>query len=222
MVYGLAVQRGLGSGMIMKTLFFAIALATSLVTHPIPTMAQGVISDDAAIFPLYGSEPVLTLTKSLQGRVGLFAISIFSNSPSQYTFSASGIAELYSLLSVTAGMSINPAFISGNPPLLSNSGIAPFSSDQTFNLGQSRYYAYWDDRYYDSGVGYGIPDFTDNYGWVQITRTVSGLRVTASATAMGQGIIAGTLTQIPEPTAVALAFVAWACFHARLLRRHVS
>lgn len=205
----------------MKKLFCAIVLSTLVVTVAPFAKGQGVIADDAEIFPLFGSEPVLTLTKSLQGRNGLFAIAITSNSPSQYTFNAAGIAELYSLHAVTVGTVVNPTFISGTPPLLSNSGLQSFSSDQTFSLGQSRYFAYWDDRYYDSGVAYGVPDVTDNYGWVQITRTVSGLRVTASATAIGQGIIAGTLTQIPEPTASVLISFAGACFYlAQIHRRH--
>jgi len=170
--------------------------------------AQGVIANDAAILPIFGSGQYLTLTNSLQGRSGLFAIQITSTSPSQFTFSYAGIAELYALYDVTPGAAIDPSFAATTAPLVSNSGVDHGSSLQTIPFGQSRYYAYWDDRFYDSHVAYGIPDITDYYGWVQITHTVSGLQVglqvSSSATALGGGIIAGTLTQIPEPPAGAL------------------
>ncbi|MFO1513395.1 MAG: hypothetical protein U1F83_10860 [Verrucomicrobiota bacterium] len=185
-----------------------IAVFAAAYVYAFSVSAQGVIANDAAILPIVvGSGQYLTLTNSLQARPGLFAIQISSNSPSQYTFSYWGIAELYALYDVNPGVTIDPAFAAAMPPLVSNNCVDSGSSVQTFSLGQSRYYAYWDDRFYDSGIAYGIPDVTDNYGWVQITRTVSGLRVSSSATAIGGGIIAGTFTQVPEPTAVFLALL---------------
>lgn len=187
----------------------AVLFAAAYV-YAIAVSAQGVIPNDAAILPLFGSGQYLILTNSIdpsQGRYGLFAIQITSNSPSQYTFSAYGIAEEYALYGVSPGVAIDPAFAAATTPLVSNNGVDPGGSVQTFSFGQSRYYAYWDDRYYDSGIAQRIRDSTDNYGWVQITRTVSGLRVSSSATALGSGIIAGTLTQIPEPSAGLLLFL---------------
>jgi len=169
--------------------------------------AQGVIPNDAAILPIYGFGEFLTLTNSLQGRPGLFAIRITSNSPSQFTFSYSGIAEEYALYDVRPGVAIDPIFAAATLPLVSNNGVDPGSSVQTFLPGQSRFYAYWDDRFFDTGASLGIPDITDNYGWVQITLTPWGLRASASATALGGGIVAGTLTQIPEPSVGVLSFL---------------
>lgn len=196
----------------MSALLKVIALVASVQISDLTANAQGVIANDAAILPIFGSGQYLTLTNSLQGRPGLFAIQIASNSPSQFTFSYAGIAELYALYDVSPGVAIDPSFAAATTPLVSNNGVDSGSSVQVFSLGQSRYYAYWDDRYYDSGIAYGIPDSTDNYGWVQITRTVSGLRVSSSATALGGGIIAGTLTQIPEPSAGLLLLLGLALF----------
>ncbi len=199
-------------GALLKTItMFALAQI-----YAFSVSAQGVIANDAEIVPLAGpGTSYLMLTKSIGGlgRNGLFAIQTKSNSPSQYTFSYAGIAEEYALYSVGPGISVDPSFATSTIPLVSNNGIDPGSSVQTFSLGQSRYFAYWDDRFYDSHIEYGIPDITDYYGWALITRTASGLQVSSSATALGGGIIAGTLTQIPEPSAgmlslLGLAFVA--------------
>lgn len=189
---------------IMNTSIKVIRLFAAVQICVFSVSAQGVIPNDAAILPMFGLGQYLTLTNSInpsQGRYGLFAIQITSNSASQFTFSSAGIAEVYALYDVSPGIAINPAFAVVTTPLVSNNGIYPGSSVQTFLLGQSRYFAYWDDRFSDSGIAYGIPDATDNYGWVVITRTVSGLRASSSATALGGGITAGTYIQIPEPSA---------------------
>lgn len=184
----------------------AIQAATIFAMAQICTVfvnAQGVITDDAAILPLVGSGQYLTLTNSVnpsEGRYGLFAVQITSDSPSQYTFSYAGIAEGYALYAVNPGVVIDPVFAAVTVPLVSNNGVAPGSSVLTFLLGESRYFGYWDDRWLDSGIAVNTPDVTDNYGWVLITCTESGLQVSSSATALGGGIIAGTLTQVPEPS----------------------
>lgn len=173
--------------------------------------AQGVIANDAAILPAYyGSGQFLTLTNSInynEGRYGLFAINISTASASQFTFSYSGIAEEYALYSVTPGIAITPDFATSTTRLVSNNGVDPGSSVQTFSVFQSRMFGYWDDR---TGSG-NLPSVNDNYGWVVITRTGSGLQVSSSATAIGGGIIAGTLTQIPEPSISTLALLGF-CF----------
>jgi hypothetical protein len=179
-------------------------LLASIQISILTVNAQGVIANDAAILPIFGSGQYLTLTNSLQGRPGLFAIQISSNSPSQYTFSYAGIAELYAMYDVSPGVAIDPSFAAATTPLVSNNCVDSGSSVQTFSFGQSRYYAYWDDHSFAGPIGFWVPDVTDSYGWVQITRTVSGLQVSSSATALGGGIIAGTLTQIPEPSTGAL------------------
>ena len=177
-------------------------------------MGQGtVIIDDAAILPIfYDSGQYLTLTNSInpgEGRYGLFAISITPLGGSEFAFSYAGIAEEYALFGVVSGTVMDPAFATSNTPLVSNNGVDPGSSVQMFSILQSRYFGYWDDR---PPGGNQTPDVNDNYGWVLIKRTASGLQVSSSATAVGRGIIVGTLTQVPEPSpAVLLALCACLC-----------
>jgi len=183
----------------------AITLFASVQIYAFSLSAQGVVANDAAILPLLGSGQYLTLTNSInpsQGRYGLFAIQISSGGASQFTFSYAGIAEEYALYSVTPGTVIDPSFAMLTTPLVSNNGVDPGSSVQTFLLGQSIYFGYWDDRQL-SGIDPGTPntpDIYDNYGWVLLTRTGAGLQVSSSATALGGGIIAGSFTQTPEPS----------------------
>jgi hypothetical protein len=78
--------------------------------------------------------------------------------------------------------------------------LNPANSLLDFAPGESKYVAYWDERSFQDPP---IPNAGDIYGWAEITRTDPGLQVTSSATAWGDGIIAGTTTQVPEPTAAA-------------------
>ncbi len=121
----------------------AITVFASVQIYALSVSAQGVIANDAAILPIFGSGQYLTLTNSInpsQGRYGLFAIQITSISASQFTFSYSGIAEEYALYDVSPGIAIDPAFAAATTPLVSNNGVDPGSSVQTFLLGQSRYF----------------------------------------------------------------------------------
>ena len=196
----------------MSTSYKAIMIFVAVQIYAFSMSAQGVIANDAAILPLFGSGQYLQLTNSInpsQGRSGLFAIQISSGGGSQFTFSYAGIAEEYALYSVTPGTVIDPSFASLTSPLVSNNGVDPGSSVQTFLLGQSTYFGYWDDRQF-SGSDPGIqstPDIYDDFGWVEITRTASGLEVASSATALGSGIIAGTITQVPEPSVSVLVLL---------------
>ena len=156
-----------------------------------------VIVDDAAITP--PPNQFLTLTQSIPPGQGLFAISIEPLGSSQFRFSYAGIAEEYGLYAVSFGTAFDPAFALSMVPLVSNNGIDPGSSVQLFNLGQSIYFGYWDDRNFDS-----VPDSNDNYGWVLITRDAAGLVASSSATAIGGGIVVGSTVQIPEPASAAL------------------
>src|ERR1043165_3779885 len=118
----------------------AITLFAFVQIYAFSVGAQGVIANDAAILPLFGSGlgQYLTLTHSInpsQGRPGLFAIQISSGSGSQFTFSYAGIAEEYALYSVGPGSSLDPVFAISTTPLVSNNGTDPGSSVQTFSLG---------------------------------------------------------------------------------------
>jgi hypothetical protein len=190
----------------MSTRLKATVLVAAFQIHALSVSAQGVIANDAAILQI-GGYPSLTLTNSVnpsEGRFGLFAIIIVSPGESQFTFSYWGIAEEYALYATTPGVVIDPAFADATTPLVSNNGLDPGSSDQWFDAGESRYFAYWDDR---PLYGNGIPDVNDNYGWVLLTYNGFGFQVSSSATAIGGGIITGTLTQVPEPSVNALALL---------------
>jgi len=185
----------------------AITLFALAQIYAFSVSAQGVIANDAAILPFFGPDPYLMLTNSInpsEGRNGLFAIEITDGGGSQFTFSYAGVAEEFALYSINPRDSVDPSFAASTIPLVSNNGTDPGSSVQTFSLFQSRYFAYWDDRF--TGA-HSIPDLSDNYGWVLLTRTASGLQVSSSATAIGGGIIAGTFTQIPEPSMGGLALL---------------
>ena len=78
-------------------------------------------------------------------------------------------------------------------------GNSSLSNTQMFTLDQSKYFGYWDDR-----LNGDTPDRNDNYGWVLLTRTASGLVASSGATAIGGGIIVGTTTQVPESASTIL------------------
>lgn len=165
-------------------------------------LQAAVIVDDAAIVlgaPFFSSNPVLTLTQSVPDGQGLFAIEIEDLGASQFNFSYSSIAEDYALFNGTVGQQFTPAFVSANTPVVTGDGTGPGSSIFTFTLNQSRYFNYWDDRNFD-----GIANAADNFGWVQITRTGAVLTASSGATAIGGGIITGTVTQVPEPSVTLL------------------
>ena len=156
-----------------------------------------VIVNDAVIVahPYIASNQVLYLTQSTSAG-GLFGIEIANAGTAMFQFSYFGIAEEYGLFTVTLGTAFDPAFALAHDPIVSNNGMDPGSNIQAFALNQSKYFGYWDDRFNDRG-----PDSNDNYGWVRITRTASGLVASSSATAIGGGIVIGTTAQIPEPSA---------------------
>ncbi len=179
-----------------------------------------VIFNDAAIRQGTQSGTFLTLTNSInpsEGRGGLFAIGISSVGGGQFMLTSWGIAEVYSLFAITAGTVIDSSFVASNTALVSNNGISPGSSVQLFLFGQPRLFGYWDDRPLG---GNGTPDINDNYGWVSITGTsLTGLEVSASATAIGGGIIAGTTTPVPEPSSVILLVTGAGLLFLRRIKR---
>lgn len=160
-----------------------------------------VIVNDAVIVQssFNSADKRLALTQSIPDGQGLFAIEIATFTSSLFNFSYFGIAEEYGLFLVTVGTVFDPAYAIANDPIVSNNGIDPGSSAQQFTLNQSKYFGYWDDR-----LNGNVPDSTDNYGWVRITRTASGLVASSGATAIGGGIIVGTTTQVPEPASAVL------------------
>ena len=117
-----------------------------------------------------------------------------------------GIAEATILFLATPGDAIGPDFVIGN----SNVGLDPVP----LAIGESQYFAYYDDSDFESFDGFYFPDFVDsddNYGWFRLDRDADGwLSITTGATAVGAGITVGTTESfaIPEPSSFALLF-AW-------------
>ena len=141
---------------------------------------------------------------------GLFAISVNTIGVGEYRFQYYGIAELYSVHAATFGLAFTPAYVIGDTPLLNNNNN-PGQFTVSLAEGESRLFAYWDDASYYPLPGPGIsnvPDVYDAYGWFRLTRSVSGLEISDSATAMGGGIRVGTYIAVPEPSCFALCSVA--------------
>jgi len=71
-----------------------------------------------------------------------------------------------------------------------------------FSLNETKYFAYWDDSF--GSAENPSPDNNNHYGWINLTYTAAGLISTDGATAIGDGIIVGTYTQVPEPVTILL------------------
>lgn len=182
----------------MRTLLKVAGMAALSIACMVPVAARAavVVLDDAQIQPMWDLPEVLTLTKSVDW--GVFAVSI-QQQGSDFRFAYAGIAELYRLFEATEGTLIDSTFAQQTTPIVGNDGIDPGSSLQSFALGESRYFAYWDDR-----NGGPLPDVQDNYGWVKLTRTADGLVASSSATAIGGSIQVGSVTAVPEAGALAM------------------
>ena len=182
----------------IKTTLVAGVLALMCGTA-IPANAT-VIVGDVAVTPFTPPpRQLLRLVLSIPQGQGEFALFLDPLNASQVQFSYAGIAEIYSLYTASAGTAVDTAFAIATVPLVTNAVAGPTSAVLPFTIGQSVYFAYWDDRNFN-----GVPNSTDNFGWVLLTRTAGGLMASSSATAIGSGIIVGTTTQIPEPAPVAL------------------
>ena len=189
----------------MKILSLVVLLGAIWFT-PV-TYAQVIVGD--AQVSTFNGDMAVSLTQSISpSGGGLFAFTVKPITSSQYSFSFIGIAEITKLFNVGSGVNLDANFVSINTPLISNDGVGPSAAVLTFSLNQTRSFGYWDDRYWFNGnTGlYGLPDVADNYGWLTMTRTISGLVLSGSATAIGGGIVVGTTSQIPEPSSIAFLF----------------
>jgi hypothetical protein len=162
-------------------------------TLAINCMRADVIVHDAKL--ITGNFPYPTtmlVTINMDGGLG---VNLNDLGAGRYEFTTGLIGADYSLFPSTSGQEFTPLQAGGGGILV------PGTSTQLFSLNETKQYAYWEDNVFSGGFG---PDSHDNYGWVSLTRTVSGLVITDSATAIGGGIIVGTYTQIPEPATVLL------------------
>jgi hypothetical protein len=148
------------------------------------------------------------LSKSIDW--GYFGVSLSTQDGSKYRFAYEGIAELYMMFESTPGTLVDMAMVLNTTPIVDNSGRLGASSNvQVFAPGETKYFAYWDDRggtFNDAaGPVLGRVSPEDLYGWVALTRVGSSLSVTGSATAKAAPILVGSFTTaVPEPQSWAL------------------
>ena len=169
--------------------------------------AQTVFVGDAKLIDTYtpGLQS-LRLTKSIDW--GAFAVDVYTTNGSTFKFGYSSIAELYMMFESKPGTLVDQAMVLSTPAVVTNSGMSsPYTS--IFAQGETKYFAYWDDRGGANtpslGPNLGRVSPGDLYGWVALTRVGSSLAVTASATAKAAPILVGSFTAaVPEPESWAL------------------
>lgn len=185
----------------MKPRLFALILSSCLLSDD---CRGAVIANDAILMPYGGpADYILSLNQSIPSGEGRFAVAITQINPVQFQFDYYGIAEEYALYLASPGSQLLPSFALTTTPFVTNTGaVGP--GILTLSIGQSVLLGYWDDRTFE-----GVADFGDNYGWVELFRTPTGLVELGGYTAVGTGIIAGTSTTIPEPTSVLLASISF-------------
>lgn len=213
-------MKGMKTNLVLVLVLFAAGLM-----KPLPASGQGTIVSGSIIFSQPAAAPPGTylMASAYPGgpNSGFFVLSLSTLGAGQYQLGYYGIAEIYSVHEATSGMAFTPAYAAGDTPLLNNLDT-PGTYQFSLGLGQSKLFAYWDDAHYPvsqppPGALHDAIDVYDAYGWFRLTRQVSGLAITDSATAMGDGIIVGTYTAVPEPTSFALGLLA--AFGIALQRR---
>jgi len=157
--------------------------------------------DDAVINP-GGWPPGTDYTISLSQTVTPnFSIGISALGNNEFLFTCLGIAELYSLHVVTSDLYYDPVYAGSNTPFVYNWDTS--TNSISIEPYESVIFGYWDDKERFE-VEDRTPAVNDSYGWFELQNTDSGLEIIDGATAVGGGIIAGTYTQIPEPSTIAL------------------
>jgi len=151
------------------------------------------------------------LSQSIPPGKGAFGVTIetLQTTPfiSSYQFRPTGIAERYAVYSASKGDLIDESFAANTRPIAANGYGTILADTVTFNMniGESKFFAYWDDRSMFSGDLTKVPDATDSYGWVEFTQTSTGLVLKTSATVTGGSIRVGSFTAaVPEPETWAL------------------
>lgn len=194
----------------MKNFKFSMTLA-SAVTAALVAMAPQVSAQTVFVDDVPVGSSSLSLSKSIPPGKGFFAFAIetLQTTPfvSSYQFRPLGIAELYAVYSASTGDLIDASFASNTRPMATNGYGTPLADTVTFNMniGESKRFAYWDDRSLFNGDSARVPDAADSYGWVEFTQTTKGLEVTRSATVTGGSIRVGSFTAaVPEPESWAL------------------
>ena len=191
----------------MRTLLF---LAVILVCRP---LAAVVIVDSAVLAPPVVFGDYQLRIKPAAGDSTYALVDIDTLNSTTFKIVNYAIAEEFRLYLAPAGTRLDPAFASAEPPFFTNAVFAT----PTFSvpIGQKLIISYWDDQTY-LPPEIIPPNSLDNFGWLELQNNSGNLVIVRSATALGGGIIVGTLTQVPEPTSGCLVM---SCTVAVLLRR---
>lgn len=169
------------------------------------TLVQAtIITHDAILEPDATHDYVVSLSKSIPEGMGLFAFAIDENIDDEFTFAYGSVAEYCALFSVSYNTELTPSYAQSLSPIAANYGEPPPTSTISIPVDSELYVGYWDNRNGGPGPGLFTMDASDNYGWFLLRNTASGLQISDGATAVGDGIVVGTYTQIPEPSAIAM------------------
>ena len=184
-----------------------------LLLAPLVSFSQ-VIQNDAVLINTPGGffgdfELGLAQTTSFGGNdvQGLFGFGIEDLGNDQFQFGAFGIAEEYALYLASPGDVVGPALVNNTVPFASNFTSGP-SPPLTLAVGESVFFGYFDESdplNFDSG--FSLAEGGVNFGWLELGRSarldssLGQLEILGGATAIGRGIIVGTITTvaIPEP-----------------------
>src|SRR6218665_1338676 len=150
--------------------FFLLAASLFMVTAQAAIIENDVVIIDSPN-PAYGDQWLTLQSMENTSGEGLFAFSITATTPRSYGFGSVGIAEAYGLYKGNVGDVLDAAFVAGHTPITSNFAIGS-GEVQTFQLGETKLFAFWD-------AGFGPRPET--YGWFKLTLTGAGLVVSADA-----------------------------------------
>lgn len=209
----------------------AIAIAAFPLLFAVQATAGVIINDAKFIDSIFApGKQILTLSQSIPSGQGLFAFAFSVNDSLDTVIEYRSIAERCSLFSVPVGVTFDASYVASHLPLVSNHNNPGSVTLPYLFPSPDMILAYWDDRADWSGSGpHGEPDMSDFYGWLAVSFTekadLSGITWTAvdGATALGQGIVVGSYTQIPEPGNCGLVLAASAIlFLARRKRASTS
>jgi hypothetical protein len=177
-----------------------------------PKTSAIVISDDAVITA--PPVQVFYLSKSIPDGYGSSGIEFIESHESIVQLQEIPVGESTALYSVEEGNSFGLAYVTAALPIISGNHLLTRNSIE-FALRDVKLFGYWNDRNYDFQ-----PSEEDNYGWVRIMRTPSGFVASDGATAIGRGIIIGTMIQMPEPSAASIAAFGMFCLVIYRQRTH--
>ncbi|VGO19837.1 PEP-CTERM sorting domain-containing protein [Pontiella sulfatireligans] len=203
----------------MTTKIYMHVTTVSLFVICVAYAKADVITNNAAFIPSSPSS-VLLVAPTPNRQTGL-GVQIGDLGAGNYEFSAGLIAFNYHIFLSSPGVEFTPSSAEDWENAL-DTGF----NTVTFSMNETKYFSCWADMF--GSPKPDEPDSSDDYGWVSLTYTGTGLAISDSATATSGGIIVGTDTQIPEPSSVLLITIGSGgiLFYRRAKRRqqeqHIS